>query len=178
LSERLFFALWPDDPLRARLDALAGELHGLRGGRRSRPDSLHLTLVFIGEVAVERLPEVLAVAQGIAVPSFEVVFDQAGCWRHNRIAHLAASHTPTALRELVTRLEAGLDAAEIGFDHRAYVPHVTLLRKADCSAPAEPQMESPALVPIRWLARDFVLVTSSRRSGGALYQQLGRWPLL
>jgi RNA 2',3'-cyclic 3'-phosphodiesterase len=171
---RLFFALWPDEDVRASLAAAAGKLHELRGGRRTRPDTLHLTLVFVGEIAVERLPELLAAAAGVAVPTFEVLFDHSDCWRHNHVAHLGASLSPPALLELVGQLESRLSSAGIAFDRRPYVPHITLLRKADCS----PGIENPALAPIRWLARDFVLVRSSLRSGGALYEQIGRWPLL
>jgi 2'-5' RNA ligase len=171
---RLFFALWPDEEVRASLDAAAGKLHELRGGRRTRPDTLHLTLVFVGDIAVEQLPELLAAAAAVAVPRFEVLFDRSDCWRHNHVAHLGASLSPPALLELVGQLESRLSSAGIAFDRRPYVPHITLLRKADCS----PGIENPALVPIRWLARDFVLVRSSLRSGGALYEQIGRWPLL
>jgi 2'-5' RNA ligase len=171
---RVFFALWPDAEVRQRLDAAAGKLHALRGGRRTRAETIHLTLVFIGEIAVERLPDVFTAAAEVAVPKFEVVFDQTDCWRHNRIAHLGAGVAPSALQELVRQLEARLQGADIPFDRRPYVPHVTLLRKADCS----PQMENPALAPMPWPARDFILVRSSLRSGGARYEQIGRWPLL
>lgn len=171
---RVFFALWPDGAIRAELDAAAGKLHALRGGRRTRPETIHLTLVFIGEIKQARLPEVLAAAEGVVAPGIELLFDRTHCWRHNKIAHLAASQPPAALLELVRQLETRLEAAGIPFDRRPYAPHITLLRKADCSA----QMTNPALAPIRWLARDFMLVCSSLRSGGALYQQLGRWPLL
>lgn len=171
---RLFFALWPDPRVRDALDAAAGKLHALHGGRRTRADTLHLTLVFIGELAAERLPEVLAAAGEVAARRFEMCFDRPDCWRHNRIAHLGCVNVPSELLDLVDALETRLNAAAIAFDRRAYVPHVTLLRKADCT----PQMTNPAPAPIRWPARDFVLVRSSLRSGGALYEQLGRWPLL
>lgn len=171
---RVFFALWPDAPVKAALDAAAGKLHELRGGRRTSPDTLHLTLVFIGEIDANRLPELLAAAEDIAVPGFEVLFDRTDCWRHNQIAHLGTSRMPPALLELVKQLESRLTASAIPFDRRPYVPHITLLRKADCNL----KMANPALEPVRWPARDFVLVSSSLRSGGALYEQLGRWPLL
>jgi len=171
---RVFFALWPDAPVRTALDAAAGKLHKLRGGHRTRSDTLHLTLVFIGGIDANRLPELLAAAEDIAAPGFEALFDRTDCWRHNQIAHLGVSQTPPALLELVTQLESRLAASNIPFDRRPYVPHITLLRKADCSI----QITNPALEPIRWPARDFVLVSSSLRSGGALYEQLGRWPLL
>lgn len=171
---RLFFALWPEPPVRDALDAVAAELHVLRGGLRTRADTLHLTLVFIGDLAAPRLPEVLAAAGEVDARKFEICLDRPGCWRHNRIAHLGCDIVPPELPDLVGALETRLAAAAIPFDRRVYVPHVTLLRKADCA----PQMTNPASAPIRWPARDFVLVTSSLRSGGAFYEQLGRWPLL
>ncbi len=171
---RLFFALWPELSVRHALDTAAAEMHALCGGRRTRADTLHLTLVFIGDLAASRLPLVLAAAGEVAARKFEMCFDRPGCWRHNRIAHLGCNSVPPGLRDLVGVLETRLDAAGIAFDRRAYVPHITLVRKADCAL----QMTNPAPAPIRWPARDFVLVSSSLRSGGALYEQLGRWPLL
>lgn len=171
---RLFFALWPDADLRAALDAEAGRLHRVRGGRRTRAETIHLTLAFLGEVERARLPALLEMAAGIRVPRFEVRFDRFDCWRHNRVAHLGASQVPPRLLELVRQLEAGSRQLGLGVERRPYVPHITLLRHADCA----PEMTNPAPPELRWLARDWVLVSSSLRSGGALYEQLGRWPLL
>lgn len=173
-SIRLFFALWPDAAVRDRLNAASGKLHERRGGRRTRPETLHLTLVFIGEIALQRLPEVFAAAEGVTVEKFELLFDHADCWRHNHIAHLGVGYTPPALLELVGQLESRLAASEIPFDRRPYVPHITLLRKADCAA----LIEKPVLQPIRWPARDFVLVSSRSRAWETRYEQRGRWPLL
>ena len=169
---RLFFALWPEAAVKARLDAAAGRLHEQMGGVRMRPETLHLTLVFVGELAPERLPEMQALAANIVVEKFEVLFDRADCWRHNRIARLGASQSPAALLELVGQLESRMDRAGIRFDRRPYVPHITLLRKAECAAP------DPAPEPISWLARDFVLLDSVSRTGEARYALRGRWPLL
>lgn len=169
---RVFFALWPDAPLRAMLHATAGRLHKALGGRRMRPETLHLTLVFIGDLAAARLPELLELAARIRVPACDIAFDRVDCWRRNHIAHLGVSQVPPPLGELVRQLEAGLEGRGVAFDQRAYVPHVTLLRNAECAK------ENPASEPIRWPMRDFVLVTSSLRSEGAQYVELGRWPLL
>ncbi len=169
---RVFFALWPDPPLRARLAAAASSLHALLGGRAMRPESLHLTLVFVGDVAEERQTELCAAAADVRSDRFEVLFDQLQCWSHNRIANLGASQTPEGLIDLVRRLEDRLDAIDVAFDRRAYVPHITLVRKADC------RKKNPAPEAVAWPARDFVLVKSSLRPEGARYEELGRWPLL
>ena len=42
---RLFFALWPDDAVRAELARWSRELHALCGGRITPPEKLHVTLL-------------------------------------------------------------------------------------------------------------------------------------
>ena len=48
-TQRLFFALWPDDATRDALDRTGKWLHRHWGGRRMRADTLHLTLAFLGD---------------------------------------------------------------------------------------------------------------------------------
>lgn len=168
---RLFFALWPDDDVRARLAALTGRLHAPRGGHRMRPENLHLTLVFLGEVPRARLPELLAVGAAVAGEGFLLDLDRIDCWRHNRVAFAAPSAPPQALLALVAALERDLTRAGFDFDRRAYKPHVTLLRQADCAE------TDTAPEPVSWLARDFVLVESTPRGPGSGYDRLARFPL-
>lgn len=181
---RVFFALWPDDGLRKSLVKASGRLHALHGGRRMRPESLHLTLVFVGQVEAWRIPDLVAMARDLRAKRFTIHFDKAECWRHNHIGCLGAGETPENLQTLVQSLEEGLSALEIPFDRRAYRPHITLLRNADCrremaaaAGKGEPG-NNPAPEAVTWAARDFVLVRSSLRPEGALYEELGRWPLL
>ncbi len=192
-TARVFFALWPDEQLKAQLHQASGLLHRAHGGRRMQADTVHLTLLFIGAIERERLPELQAAVNAIQLPQFDVTFDQADCWRHNRIAFLTASEPPAGLFDLVRALEALAAQAAIAFDHRPYKPHITLVRNADCkkentvsvhanSGAAEVKRSgrnpNPALEPILWAARDFVLVESGLASNGAGYRVLGRWPLL
>ncbi len=146
------------------------------GGRLAQADTLHLTLVFVGEVDDVLLAPMQEAAARIGVPAFEMVFDRLDCWRHNHIAHVGLAQTPPALSDLVEGLSGALKVAGIPFDARPYKAHVTLLRKAECGK-FRGENEDPALEPIRWSTRDFVLVRSSRRPEGARYEQLARWPL-
>lgn len=184
---RVFFALWPDAVARQALQARARQMQAVLGGRASHPDTLHLTLVFVGGVDDERLPDLAAAASRVETPAFELSFDRPDCWRHNHVAHMGPSAPPPALFGLVEQLETNLRRVDLPFDARPYRPHVTLVRKADCSrvltwetladsVPAE--KENPATEPIFWPVRDFVLVRSSLRPEGARYEQMGRWPLL
>lgn len=170
-TARVFFALWPDDEVRQQLDQAAATLHRLRGGRRSRVETLHLTLVFNGTLPREQLPIVEACARAVKVPAFSVDFDRSHCWRHNRIAFLTASKPPEALPRLVAELERALQQAGIPFDRRPYKAHITLVRNADCGP------EDPPMPPIRWSAREFLLLESRLGCEGASYVPLARFAL-
>ena len=65
-GRRLFFALWPDAPAAAALYRVAAESREACGGRLMRPETLHLTLAYLGRVADRCLPSVLAAGAAAA----------------------------------------------------------------------------------------------------------------
>jgi 2'-5' RNA ligase len=168
---RVFFALWPEQPVRQALLAAQRDFHAQVGGRCMRADTLHLTLLFIGEIKATQLPALIEAAGRVKTPPFQIEFDRLACWRHNHIAHLTCSQAPPALLALVGQIENEVVAMEVAFDRRNYHPHVTLIRQADC------QKGNPASPVVNWQARDFVLLRSALGPEGAHYEQLGRWPL-
>jgi 2'-5' RNA ligase len=180
---RVFLALWPNDDVRGQLAAEGVRLHKALSGKLTRSESIHLTLVFIGDLPRNQLPELLSAMKGVSGTAFEVVFDQVDCWRHNRIAFLTATQPTQGLMDLVSKLEAELDRMGLEFDHRPYKPHITLIRKAMCEkrnpapgrVPVSPEWGDFA--PIKWSADNFVLVESARSSEGSAYRILGRFPL-
>jgi RNA 2',3'-cyclic 3'-phosphodiesterase len=167
---RLFFALWPDDSTRAALNRTGKWLHQHWGGRRMRAETLHITLAFLGSTPVEQLDPLIASADTIEAGAFELILDQAGYWRHNRIGWLGASQTPPQHVELVSKLNTTLRAAGFAVDARPHVPHVTLLRNTAGG-------ELPACTAVFWPVSDFVLVTSRTEADGAHYEAIRRWPL-
>jgi RNA 2',3'-cyclic 3'-phosphodiesterase len=178
---RLFFALWPDALTASRLHALARRYQDSLGGRVMRVDTLHLTLVFLGEIAPERLPFAKAAAERVFPAQSEppcpdridLRFDRAACWRRQGLVCLGMQQVPELLRRLQHELAVQLSAAGFRMELREYRPHITLLRKV---VDASPEIENPA-VPVDWTARDFVLVSSSLNVNGSRYEQIGRWPL-
>ncbi len=99
---RLFFALWPDEAVRAQLAHWARELHAVCGGRPTRPENLHVTLAFLGNVEDARVAEV----------------------------ERAASEVTPCSTSLVAELRSALARSRIAFDSKGFVSHVTLLRDA------------------------------------------------
>lgn len=162
---RVFFAIWPDVSVADRLEGLAKELRLACGGKTTRKESIHLTLVFLGEV--ENTDVLKDAAAGISASAFEIRMDKTAYWKHNRIAWAGTESIPERLHELVNALRLVLEKAGFGFDKRSYVPHVTLVRHA-----REPKT-LPEFEPFSWAASEFCLVGSSD-SG---YQILEKWPL-
>lgn len=172
VARRVFFAYWPDAAARAALDAIARAGVALCGGRRMRPDSLHVTLAFIGAVSPERLDALRAAAGTVRAEAFEAVFDHLGFWPHNRIFWAGCAAPPSRQRRLSEHLNGILAAAGFPVEERPHFPHVTLARNARCTS-------LPSLAaPIRWPVREFALVASSLSPGGASYSVLARWPLI
>lgn len=166
----MFFALWPDQSVQAQLWQHGCELHRLTGGRLTRQESIHLTLVFLGDIDVDRLEDARAAGAGAAFEPFTLSIDDAGCWNHNRVAWLAPRAAPAALLALVATLEARLQRGGFRFDARPYAPHMTVVRKARCGR------FDVALAPVEWRVEDFVLVHSQLDSDGSRYTVIGHWP--
>lgn len=170
-SSRLFFALWPDAPIQDAFALASKQLQKHCGGYRTRRENIHLTLAFLGETEHTRIPAIVDFAQTLRLQQFNLSFTRLGWWQSNQVAWAAPDTTPRALSELVKQLRLGLMELGFKFDERRYFPHVSLLRKARCTA------DSIATAPILWPLHSFALVRSTQRSDGSHYAILQRWPL-
>jgi len=166
---RLFFALWPDQGVRAQLAHWARELHAVCGGRPTRVENLHLTLAFLGNVEDTRVAEVERAADAVAPRLVSLMLDEPGYWKRNRIAWAGATVIPPGLEAFVEELRGALSDARIGFDSKGFASHVTLLRDA-----REPRA-MPALDPIEWRLDGFVLVQSVTLPRGSGYEVRKSW---
>ena len=168
--QRLFFALWPDEGVRARIEKAAVQLL-IREGRRVPRDNLHITLVFLGSVAESSRRCVDGVADGIQASPFSLSLDQIGYWPRPRVVWLGTSSIPDKLARLEATLRQGIAQCGIEVENRLYVPHMTLLRKVSRAARFGP------LDPIEWRVDHFVLMESETNADGAVYRVLKQWAL-
>jgi len=175
---RLFFALEPPPAARAALASLGGVLAGPFGGQAVAPDNLHLTLVFVGEVAPARVDALRAVgdaARGAAAP-FTVTLDRVGRFSRAQVGWAAPDTPPPALQALHEALRDGCAAAGFAMEDRPYAPHVTLVRKARLEAQAQ---ALPACAPIVLRVRAFALMSSTPAPAGrgVVYRAVARYAL-
>lgn len=171
-TARVFFALWPDACERRALAGWQSELARLCGGRVMRAETLHVTLVFLGDIPCERLEALTLAAREVVAPRFSLTLDAARYWGHNHILYTAPRVVPPELVRLVGDLECQLRRHRFRFDAREYKPHATLLRNARWSDDPLPE-----LPPVRLTVGSFVLLQSVRQGGAAAYRVLARFPL-
>lgn len=167
--QRLFFALWPDNRVRARLAASATQPALKR--RPVATHNYHLTLHFVGAADAALRRCLIDAAGGVVAPPFALQLGEWGYWQRPSVAWLAPVESPPALLRLVTALRAAAVACGLPAEARAYLPHVTLARRV-LRRPAWP--DSPV---IHWPVSDFVLCQSVSEVGGVRYEVLQRWPL-
>ena len=170
----MFFALWPPETVARQLAGIAADFSQAAGGRPTRRETIHLTLAFLGDVAVERLPELQRVAGEVHGGPFELKLDRFGVWQHNRLFWAGCAAPPTALGEVAGAVKQHLLVANfaVADAKRPFVPHVTLVRKLSRLDGEVPVADVPS-----WRCVEFVLVRSRLSEKGSAYELLARFPL-
>lgn len=178
-TARLFFALWPPAVLAGQLGAVARQAALELGGRATRPETIHLTLAFLGDVAEARLPELCRAAAAIRGKTFGLGIDCLACWPHKHLLWAGCSVPPPALRQLHSSLGEGLAGLGLRPDdsRHTFTPHLSLVRRLpEALALSERSWPLP-ICRLDWPCQRFVLVRSRLSSVGPDYQILAEFPL-
>jgi 2'-5' RNA ligase len=181
---RLFVALNVSSAVRESLAALMDEFRAVdakspgKATRWVRPENLHVTLKFIGEVASEKLEAICgALAEVHCNAAMELRFRGLGSFPDGKRARViwagveASSNVALVAREIDQRLAVLGVAAE----KRAYTPHLTLARREPSEIPVELQaaMSRVATRDFGVLqASEFQLIESKLKPTGAEYTTL------
>jgi 2'-5' RNA ligase len=132
-----------------------------------KPERLHLTLHFLGDVAASQAAELKDALEGVPFVPVTLRFGEPQTWGAG-IAVLRPHETPDALRELHTRVGLALSGIGVPLEERPYRPHVTLARRA---SGAKPPQEGPGL---HWQA-DGGFVLARTLGGGRGYEAFARF---
>jgi 2'-5' RNA ligase len=205
---RVFVALDIDDEIRSRV---ARFLDGVRGfapdARWVRPESLHVTLKFIGEQSEDDVDKIKRALANIAADSFELKFRGYGFFpgaRAPRVFWVGIEGEPK-LTSLAAKVDETLAQIGIPKEEHAFNAHLTLARGAGRSGSLgrkrgdgpnlspnlgpnlspnlsfhRLQEKLAALAPPEFgtmTAREFFLYQSQLSPGGSKYAKLARFPL-
>lgn len=170
---RVFIALNLPQKTKDNLERSVGEFKALANGGNFTPkENYHLTVHFLGEVAPSDLIYVQSAMDGVRdLPAPELAVSQFTVLRASDIvcAKLRQCHALTTLHdELGQRLE------QSGFvvEHRAYRPHVTLIRKKSFVLPWAEVTKNVTVYNMPFYATDLTLYESVFTSSGVTYREL------
>lgn len=179
---RLFAALELDTKVIANLTELVHRLRPCGAIYWSHPQSMHLTLKYIGDWAVHRVDVLVQALQRVKVPpSLSVPLAGLGFFpnpRNPKVFWAGAENTP-ALRRLASNVDSELQMLGIAPEIRPYFPHLTLGRVVEGAQLDElyrsvedlPSREFGAISPDR-----FVLFESTLANGGSMYRKVAEFP--
>ena len=123
---RLFIAILPSDEMKEALIDIQNKMydHDIRGYYTTE-ENLHLTLAFIGEYGDPE--KVMDILSKIEFEPFEIELDELGCFDDLWWVGIKQSNP---LEVLVNRIRRALAKADIPYDKKSFMPHITLIRKA------------------------------------------------
>ena len=128
---RLFVALDIDDNIRSRIIQFITGVRDLAPNIRwVRPESLHVTLKFIGEQSETQVEEIKRALHTVASEHFDIRFRAYGFFPERRTAQVfwIGIEAGPQLQSLATTVDAKLAAINIPQEDHAFKPHLTLAR--------------------------------------------------
>ena len=170
---RVFVALQLPDKTRQTLSRSAETLrHFDKGGKFVPAANYHITLSFLGEVADDDLIYVQAAMDKVAhmtAPTMAV--SQISVLRASDIV-CAKFRYDKALTELHEALAEELESRRFTVEHRAYRPHVTLVRKYKFTLPFSEVSKSVDVFNMPFVADKMVLYASNLEGDTPVYTPL------
>jgi 2'-5' RNA ligase len=150
-----------------------------------RPENLHLTLKFLGQVEEDRIG---AIGEAIAAAAaglgpVHLVFQGLGAFprpREARVVWIGLSHGSEALTGLQARIEAALESLGFAREARPFTAHLTLGRvrgPARREQLARAIIEAPTEALGEMVLDRIELMQSNLSAGGARYSILQSFPL-
>jgi 2'-5' RNA ligase len=191
-TRRLFFAFWPDEPLRAMLAHATHKAVRSSGGRPVPVHNLHATVLFLGSIVESRVSAVAAIGaraaaetaaaylsgagsaqDTAAIPT--LAFDRIELWKKAHVL-VATTSVSTGAAHLLANAVVGIlqrETCQAGFapDLKPFRAHVTVARKV-VRLSHELRMQE-----VQWPVTALALVESVTLAEGPLYSVLDSWSL-
>jgi 2'-5' RNA ligase len=198
---RIFIALDIDDAVRARLQRFLDGVEGLAPDARwVRPESMHVTLKFIGEKSVAAVEQIKCALANIRVAAFAISFRGYGFFPSSKAPRVfwVGIEAAPELALLAKAVDEALGALGVPQEEHAFSPHLTLARRGGSQAhrsgaPGPQRGDGPNPVFRRlqgklaarpapefgtMTAREFFLYQSQLMRGGSRYTKIARFGLL
>ncbi|MFZ0638231.1 MAG: RNA 2',3'-cyclic phosphodiesterase [Candidatus Acidiferrales bacterium] len=179
---RLFVALDVPEETRRALRAVTEDFSVVcRGARWVRPEGVHITLKFIGDVEDARLADIQEKLSGVhREKAIDMAFRQFGFFpneKRPRVFYVGIG-AGQELGALAGEIETRLEPLGIAKEERVFQPHLTLARFKSNEGLPELRKEIASLPAQDFgggVAAEFHLYQSVLQSGGAVYRKLSTY---
>lgn len=148
----------------------------------TRPEGIHLTLKFLGEVEESRIPEIMAALTNAArnTGGFRIEIAGAGAFpnpKNARVAWLGITGDGDKLAALQAAVEGAMTGLGMERDDRHFTPHLTLgrikyIRSRDAWLAALNEIKDIRLTGFE--VDHISLMKSELKPSGAVYTEIGR----
>jgi len=181
---RTFVAIDIPDEIRGRIQELITTLRRAPADVRwSRPDGLHITLKFLGEIPLEKVESVKQALQSLAAGGTVAIrIAGAGFFPNQcapRVLWLGIEAGPE-LGRLAANIDGTLDALGFPKEDRPFAPHLTLgrIRASNGIGILQDLLNQHGELAMgSFTATDFFIYESRLASGGSTYSKIARIPL-
>jgi len=192
---RIFIALDIDEAIRERIQRFVEGVSGFAPDVRwVRPESMHVTLKFLGEKSAEAVAGIKQALATIQSAPFEISFRGYGFFptsKAPRVFWIGIEAGPP-LAALAKSVDETMAALNISKEEHAFSPHLTLARKGGSGAPRWRKGDTPNLSFQRlqgrlaaapppdfgtMTAQEFFLYESQLMRGGSRYAKIARFDL-
>lgn len=182
---RSFVAIELPDRLKDELRGLEEQLKsaGNRAVKWVDPQSIHLTLKFLGNVPTGTLAEIIKAMEGVmaGIPPFHLEVKELGVFpnlRRLQIIWVGLTGDLEPLRQLQKKVESAL--APLGFppEAREFTPHLTLARVREGMPPDERERLGKLVISTRFAVATSIdvdaisLMRSQLTRAGAIYSRI------
>jgi 2'-5' RNA ligase len=187
---RCFVAIELEEDMRQALHQTQALLKAAPAGqycRWVRPEGIHLTLKFLGDVPENRIDSIAEAIREAAAehPCFGISFASLGCFpnaRLPRVTWVGVEDPGGALQSLQRSVESSLSALGYPPEKRAFHPHLTLARtkrvtRREQAAVGELVQRTRIDQLGEMEVREISLMRSELRPSGSVYTRLAAGPL-
>jgi 2'-5' RNA ligase len=183
---RSFIAIELPEAVKLNLSQLEAQLKSGRqvSVRWVAPDSIHLTLKFLGNIVVESTKDIVqAMAEAArGIPPFGLVVKGLGVFpnlKRVQVAWVGVQGEIDRLNQLQQRLDSNLSRLGFAPEGRPFTPHLTIARLRDNASPTERQAFGQLITSTRFQAGTFTvdainLMKSQLTREGPIYSRISQ----
>ena len=181
---RLFTAITLPEDLRTGIRRLIDAL-GVSGApvKWVKPENVHLTLRFLGEVEENRINDIYEVTRlaSKGIREFSLRVEHVGAFptlKRPRVVWVGVQSSPV-LSTLHSRLEEGFHAIGFASEKKPYTPHLTIGRVKGTRGlePLTGGLAHASFPPFTFMVGNIKIIESVLKPQGPIYTTIGELPL-